>query len=42
MRPDITDPGISWWRRIGWFVAIWTGSVVALGTVAYGIRTLIR
>jgi len=24
--------------RIGWFIAIWAGSVAALAVVAYGIR----
>ncbi len=30
-----------WWRRIAWFVAIWTLSVSGLGIVAYGIRLMI-
>ncbi len=28
--------------RLGWFAALWAGSVLALGVVAYGIRLLIR
>ncbi len=28
-------------RRIGWFIAIWLGSVAALGSVAYAIRAMI-
>jgi hypothetical protein len=31
----------SWWKRIGWFVAIWVASVLALGVVAYGIRLML-
>ncbi len=40
MRRAITEPKL-WWRRIGWFVAIWAASVMALGIVAYAIRALI-
>ncbi|MBU0781697.1 MAG: DUF2474 domain-containing protein [Alphaproteobacteria bacterium] len=32
---------ISIFRRIGWFVAIWLLSVLALGVVAYAIRLAI-
>ncbi|WP_083792037.1 DUF2474 family protein [Roseobacter sp. GAI101] len=28
-------------RRIGWFIAIWLASVLALGIVAYAIRLAI-
>lgn len=28
-------------KRIGWFVAIWVASVLALGVVAYAIRLAI-
>jgi len=28
-------------RRIGWFIAIWLASVLALGVVAYAIRLAI-
>lgn len=28
-------------KKIGWFVAIWIVSVLALGTVAYAIRLAI-
>jgi len=31
----------NWLGRIGWFVVIWVGSVLALGVVAYGIRSII-
>ena len=27
-----------WWQRLGWMVAIWVGSVLALGVVAGVIR----
>jgi hypothetical protein len=39
MRPDITEPG-PWWQRLGWFIAIWAGSVLALAMVAYAIRAV--
>lgn len=30
-----------WLGRVGWFVAIWLGSVALLGLVAYGIRSVL-
>lgn len=27
-----------WWKRLGWMIAIWLGSVLVLGAVAYSIR----
>ncbi|MBM2293244.1 DUF2474 domain-containing protein [Sulfitobacter pseudonitzschiae] len=35
MRPDS-------FRKIGWFIAIWLMSVLALGIVAYAIRFAIN
>lgn len=32
----------SWWRRIGWLIAIWTASVAALAVVAYFLRLLMH
>lgn len=29
-------------RKIGWFIAIWLLSVLALGSVAYAIRLVIN
>ena len=29
-------------RKVGWFVAIWIGSVAVLGVVAYGIRLALQ
>jgi|AntRauMFilla1563_2_1112583.scaffolds.fasta_scaffold03149_2 hypothetical protein len=29
-------------RKIGWFIALWIGSVLALGVVAYAIRFTIN
>jgi hypothetical protein len=29
-------------RQIGWLIAIWAGSVLALGIVAYGIRAVLK
>lgn len=26
------------WQRLGWLLAIWTGSVLALGAVSYLLR----
>jgi hypothetical protein len=31
------DPG-PWWKRLGWLIAIWAASVLALGVVAGLIR----
>lgn len=33
---------VSWPKRIGWLVLIWTVSVLALGTVAYLFRLLMN
>ena len=30
------------WSKIGWFVALWAGSVLTLAIVAYGIRLMIH
>ncbi|KIT15223.1 hypothetical protein jaqu_30460 [Jannaschia aquimarina] len=27
-----------WWKRFGWFVALWLASVAVVLAVAYGIR----
>lgn len=44
MKPATTDrpagPG-PLWKRLAWFVAIWAGSVGALGAVATLIRWMI-
>ncbi|MEX1235875.1 MAG: DUF2474 domain-containing protein [Roseovarius sp.] len=29
-------------RKLGWFIAIWIASVLALGVVAYAIRLVIH
>jgi hypothetical protein len=31
-----------WWKRLGWFVALWAGGVLAVGSVAYLIRWWIK
>jgi hypothetical protein len=31
-----------WARRIGWLVAIWIASVLAIGAVAYAIRWVLK
>ncbi|MFZ5707474.1 MAG: DUF2474 family protein [Pseudomonadota bacterium] len=30
------------WRRIAWFVGLWAGSILALGTVSMLIRFWLR
>lgn len=43
-RIDLTPPPapIPLWRRLAWLALIWTGSVAALGVVAFAIRAMIR
>jgi len=38
--PTTTDPDAPgpWWKRVGWFVALWLAGVLVVGTVAYFIR----
>ncbi|EJM74015.1 MULTISPECIES: DUF2474 domain-containing protein [Pseudomonas] len=31
-----------WYKRLGWLVVIWLGSVVALGVVAGALRMLMQ
>ncbi|MBV7477409.1 MULTISPECIES: DUF2474 domain-containing protein [unclassified Pseudomonas] len=31
-----------WYKRLGWLVLIWLGSLVALGVVAGALRMLMR
>jgi len=38
----MTDIQRPWWKRIGWLVLIWVGSVAALGLVAWLFRLLMR
>lgn len=38
---DEPPPPAPVWRRLGWFAAIWTASILALGVVAYVIRLFI-
>lgn len=40
MGPE-SAPG-PWWQRLAWLVAIWAGSVLALGAVAGVIRWWLR
>lgn len=30
------------WQRLVWFVALWAGSVAALGIVGYAIRLVLK
>lgn len=41
MKLDTTEPPAPWWKRLGWFAAIWAASVAALGLVAMLIRQMI-
>jgi hypothetical protein len=41
MKPDIIEQG-PLWKRLAWFVAIWAGSVAALGAVAWLLRLVIH
>ena len=36
--PDADGPRPSGWRRLGWFAAIWCGSLAAWLIFAYGLR----
>ncbi|MFO1407254.1 MAG: DUF2474 family protein [Steroidobacteraceae bacterium] len=39
----MNEPGrSSTWTRVVWFVALWAGSVLALGLVALVLRWLLR
>ena len=31
-----------WARRLLWFVALWAGSILALGTVAFALRAVLK
>lgn len=39
--PSQDDPKQPLGKRLGWFVAIWIGSLAAVAAVAYALRTLI-
>ncbi len=39
----ISRPSLGGWRKkLGWFILLWTVSVLALGAVAYLFRILMR
>lgn len=43
--PTITEDGevrTPVWQRLLWFVALWAGSVAALGIVGYAIRLVLK
>ena len=42
MKPDITERAPALWKRLGWFVAIWSTSVGALALVAQTIRMVLK
>lgn len=31
-----------WWKRLGWFVLLWLGGVLALSAFAWGLRQVMR
>ncbi|WP_174803423.1 DUF2474 domain-containing protein [Martelella limonii] len=37
---DLPETRNKWLSRIGWLIAIWAGSVLALAVFAYGMRLL--
>ncbi|CAI9404553.1 hypothetical protein ANOBCDAF_04641 [Pleomorphomonas sp. T1.2MG-36] len=41
MAGEKTTKGL-WFRRVGWLVAIWAGSILALGVVAMAFRLLMN
>jgi hypothetical protein len=40
--PGQDQPRPPVWQRLGWFVLIWSASILALGVVAYGIRAVLK
>jgi hypothetical protein len=36
------QPSNSWWRRLGWLILIWAGSVATLALLAWCIRILMH
>ena len=38
--PTGDQPKLSPLRKLGWFVAIWAGSVAALAIVSYGLKAI--
>lgn len=40
--PDNNLQGVPLWQRLGWFAAIWTGSILALSVVAWIIRWAVK
>ncbi|SEE54724.1 MULTISPECIES: DUF2474 domain-containing protein [Pseudomonas] len=41
IKPRQSEPA-RWYRRLGWLVLIWLGSVLALGVVAGALRLLMH
>lgn len=42
METSSSSPGRPLWRRLMWFVAIWAGSILALGVVATILKTWLK
>lgn len=40
--PTITETSRPLWQRLLWFIALWAGSVAALGIVGYAIRLVLK
>ncbi|WXL25137.1 DUF2474 domain-containing protein [Ectopseudomonas mendocina] len=41
-RPESEAPASPLWKRLGWLVLIWAGSVLALGAVSYLLRLFMK
>jgi preprotein translocase subunit Sss1 len=40
--PTTTEDRKPIWQRLLWFVALWAGSVAALGVVGYAIKLVLK
>ncbi|KRW62873.1 cyanide insensitive terminal oxidase, subunit III [Pseudomonas sp. TTU2014-080ASC] len=41
-RSEAEVPASPMWKRVGWLVLIWAGSVLALGGVSYLLRLFMK
>ncbi len=42
MPATTTETPAPWWRRMAWFAGLWLAGVATVGTLAYGLRLLIK
>jgi preprotein translocase subunit Sss1 len=40
--PTTTEAQKPVWQRLLWFVALWAGSVAALGVIGYAIKLVLK